>query len=572
MANYALTITSKVIQDFGPSHTGEDHQALVPTPLLSPVKGKVVRVGTGTMDGSHNIGWNYGKWIVLQDVAGYYHFFAHLSVNTFLAVGAAVAVNQQFATSGATGQVSGPHIHWSVYRILWQRDTLTDPTNYIVKRIAEELAVDKPTPTQRQVLASSPVKRRSAANTAAPISGDPIAASAIVTLNGWITGEAVSGNSTWFRHPAGDFSWSGGFTDTGTHDLTNLNIQTRTTGTVAANRRAQPTTTSPAIAPAVPANKEIEVVGYATGQAVSGNAIWFKAKADGTWSWSGGFTSQAITGLPDLTAEVVLPEPIKITSFGIDVSSIQKSIDLIKVKAEGVEFVVVKLGGLNVSPMYTSVDYDNLVAAAKAASLKVGHYWVIGAGKTPEEQADYFVSHLRLFNVETDVLALDNEKVDANGTNWSDADVALFFKKVAKLTGIPTSRLWHYASATDYRAGTWTQTEALGVKVWWAAHGTNPTTRVPDAEPVIAGTVKEWWVHQFSSQQTVAGVLVDGNWSKQTADVLFARGIVSAPIPDKPDYTKVYDLVNDSIAASAQAAELAKSAQEKLQAIESTTE
>ena len=37
-------------------------------------------------------------------------------------------------------------------------------------------------------------------------------------------------------------------------------------------------------------------------------------------------------------------------TFGIDIASPQQDIDLGKAKAEGVEFVVVKMGGLNVTP------------------------------------------------------------------------------------------------------------------------------------------------------------------------------------------------------------------------------
>lgn len=542
MANYAITITSKVTQAFSTKHSGEDHVAANGTNIASPVTGTVFRKGTGTMDGSTNIGYNYGNWIVLKDAAGYFHFFAHLYSNTVLSVGSSVSVGQVFAKAGQTGKVTGPHIHWSVYRILWNRSTLVSPTAYINQRIAEEAAA-KPTPTQRQVKSVEALRRQEPSSKSAHLQPD-LAAGEVGNFNGWITGESVSGNSVWFRGVSGDWFWSGGFTDLGTHDLANLNpvvINTkRTVGTAATNRRAAPNTSSPSISPSLQSGATIEVKGFAKSQKVSGIDIWFKNAEDDNWSWAGGFTSQDTSGLADLSDEIVIVEPIKITTFGIDVSSYQKTIDFTKAKAEGVAFVIVKQGGLNVSPAYTSVDYNNLVIGAKAAGLKVGHYWIVGAGMTPVAQAEFFVKNLYAFDVKNDVLALDNEKLDGNGTKWSDAQVASFFTRVMELTGIPASRLWHYANATDYRAGKWTETEKLGVKVWWAAYGSDPMTRVPDSEPVLNGVVKDWWVHQFSSKQPVAGLTVDGNWSKKTVAELFATGTVTpVQAPEKPDYTEI---------------------------------
>ena len=45
-----------------------------------------------------------------------------------------------------------------------------------------------------------------------------ISAGETLTMDGWIQGMSVDGNNVWFR-TAGGYAWSGGFTDTGTHDL-----------------------------------------------------------------------------------------------------------------------------------------------------------------------------------------------------------------------------------------------------------------------------------------------------------------------------------------------------------------
>lgn len=209
-------------------------------------------------------------------------------------------------------------------------------------------------------------------------------------------------------------------------------------------------------------------------------------------------------------------------TFGIDVSGQQRGIDLVRAKAEGVEFVVVKASGLNVTPQYVAEQYTQHVDAAITAGLPRGHYYLIGGGQTPEQQADYFVGNLYRFDSAHDVLALDNERLNSNGTFWGDSEAARFVKRVLERTSIPASRFWHYASAADYRAvGSWPQLAALGVRFWWAAYGDYPTGQTPDHEPDLQGSIPAWDVHQYSSRVTVAGFTVDGNYSPHSVATLF---------------------------------------------------
>jgi hypothetical protein len=78
-------------------------------------------------------------------------------------------------------------------------------------------------PAQRQVKAEDVVKRRSGPSTSSAIAGDPLPAGEIGNFAGWINGEAVNGNPVWFQGTSGHWFWSGGFTDSGTHDLRDLN-------------------------------------------------------------------------------------------------------------------------------------------------------------------------------------------------------------------------------------------------------------------------------------------------------------------------------------------------------------
>lgn len=213
-------------------------------------------------------------------------------------------------------------------------------------------------------------------------------------------------------------------------------------------------------------------------------------------------------------------------TFGIDIASSQRDIDLVRAKSEGVEFVIVKMGGLNVTPQYVAPYYRAQIDRAIAAGLPKGHYYLIGRGQSPEQQAEFFVSNLHRFDPARDILALDNEALDGNGTRWGDGDAARFIRRVIALTGIPAARVWHYAGASDYRAtGAWPELVELGVRFWWAAYGGYPTGRTPDHEPSLQGSIPRWDVHQYSSKASVAGYALDGNYSRETVDELFG-GIV----------------------------------------------
>lgn len=250
----------------------------------------------------------------------------------------------------------------------------------------------------------------------------------------------------------------------------------------------------------------------------------------------GDMTSAALERWAATITGTVTPPPPVVTkwpttgAFFPDVASPQRDVDMGKVKAGGAVGVIVKMGGLNVLPQYKAPYYDLQVDRGRAAGLKIGHYYLIGLGQTPEEQAAYFVSNLHDFRVDEDVLAIDNEKLDGNGTKWGDAAAARFIREVIRLTGIDKQRVWHYAGGADYRAlAPWPEVDATGARFWWAAYGTNTGAR--QEEPDLRGSIPRWDVHQFSSMVDLAGYKLDGNWSPHTASVLWAKGTVVDPEP-----------------------------------------
>jgi len=214
-------------------------------------------------------------------------------------------------------------------------------------------------------------------------------------------------------------------------------------------------------------------------------------------------------------------------TFGIDIATPQRDLDIVRAKAEGVEFVIVKMGGLNVTPQYLAPYYKTQIDRVVAAGLPKGHYYLIGKGQTPEAQAEFFVKNLYRFDPARDVLALDNEALDNNGTRWGDADASKFIRRVLALTDLPPHRFWHYAGANDYRTtGAWPELVRLGIRFWWAAYGSYPTGHTPDHEPSLQGSIPRYDVHQYSSRVAVAGYALDGNYSPVTVDELFGGGTV----------------------------------------------
>lgn len=84
------------------SHTGVDFHAASGTPVQSVGLGTVVEAGWGG---------SYGNQVVIKMHDGTYTQYAHLS-SIGVSVGQQVAAGQQIGLSGATGNVTGAHLHF----------------------------------------------------------------------------------------------------------------------------------------------------------------------------------------------------------------------------------------------------------------------------------------------------------------------------------------------------------------------------------------------------------------------------------------------------------------------------
>ncbi|WP_062214009.1 GH25 family lysozyme [Streptomyces sp. NBRC 109706] len=186
---------------------------------------------------------------------------------------------------------------------------------------------------------------------------------------------------------------------------------------------------------------------------------------------------------------------------GIDVATTQAGIDFALARDQGQQFAIVKAGGCQLAEgPYTSPYYTEQVAGARAAGLRVGHYWLSGDFATPATAADYFVDHLHDYRP-GDVLALDVEVLDDSTRLWSDGQVAGWFWRVRERVGpfVP----WFYIGAADLRAGNWPQTIAGGAHLWVASWGPNDGNRHGD--PELGGKYPDWAAHQYTSVGSTGG-------------------------------------------------------------------
>jgi hypothetical protein len=282
------------------SEPGTDYASAYGSPLYAPGNGTVV-------DLSHSNGSATGRYLAIDMDDGRRTRSLHLS-EIWVNVGNRVSAGQQIGKTGASGYGSdwgyGAHVHqtlWDYHGYDFCSSCTLDFENYVGSA--------EPGPTQR-VVGSSPANGRSDPSTANPAT-QQLSPGALANFNGWIRGETVSGNNVWFRGEfSGDFFWSGGFTDTGTHDLADLNPvvppagNQRTVGEGGANGRNDPSTNGPVTQTLAP-NTVGSFDGWITGEVVSGNGTWFRGGLSGDFFWSGGFTD---TGTHDL-ADLNQPDP-----------------------------------------------------------------------------------------------------------------------------------------------------------------------------------------------------------------------------------------------------------------------
>jgi murein DD-endopeptidase MepM/ murein hydrolase activator NlpD len=288
---------------------GVDYACAQGTPLHAPADGVVHAVKDTNSDAT-------GRFLTLDLDDGRRVRWLHLKAQHFPAPGTRFQRGQVLAHSGGSASGSDTGVGSHVHVTLW-------PTHVSVfgldaDTLDFEAHVDggggSPSPLQRVVGPNGANGRRDP-STANPVA-QTLAPGTVANLDGFITGQDVQGNAVWFHGQInGNWFWSGGFTDPGTHDLPSMNpvqvqvgAQQRKVGPNGANGRGDPSTNDPVLQTLAPGTIG-DFNGFIRGQAVQGNDVWFRGAHSGNWFWSGGFDTADTHGLTDLNTPTPAPAP-----------------------------------------------------------------------------------------------------------------------------------------------------------------------------------------------------------------------------------------------------------------------
>jgi hypothetical protein len=106
----------------GYSHQGVDIAASESTPVVAPVAGAISFVDYQAKAA--------GYYIVEKGSDGYDYFFAHCQKDsTVVTPGLTVFAGQQLCNVGATGDASGPHLHFEAWQNGWRVDASSHPVD-----------------------------------------------------------------------------------------------------------------------------------------------------------------------------------------------------------------------------------------------------------------------------------------------------------------------------------------------------------------------------------------------------------------------------------------------------------
>lgn len=192
--------------------------------------------------------------------------------------------------------------------------------------------------------------------------------------------------------------------------------------------------------------------------------------------------------------------------YGLDVWTPHVDLNYLSIRDSGYQFVIVKMGGSNVEPIYVGTNYRSEIDKVRSTGMIVGHYWVAGSN-TPTQDVEFFLNNLYDYRP-GDLICLDNEAID-NGRLWTDAECAAFINTVKSRIG--ATPFLYTGSNLLANNGPWTQTQATGAKLWIADY------RYGIGEPDFGTAYPDWAIHQYASEIPLQGRQTDRNFAKLSA-------------------------------------------------------
>jgi len=184
--------------------------------------------------------------------------------------------------------------------------------------------------------------------------------------------------------------------------------------------------------------------------------------------------------------------------LGIDVSVWQGSIDWTKVKESGINFVIIRYGyrGSTQGGIYKDTKFDQNIAGAKAAGLKVGIYFFTQAITEAEavEEASACIAAAKQYGISYPIF-IDTESggAGARAENLSVAQrtaVCKAFCETVKNSGYTAgvyASKWWFGAKLNY-------SELTGYRIWLAQYASAPS---------LNGRYDLW---QYSSKGSVSGI------------------------------------------------------------------
>jgi LysM repeat protein len=156
---HPLKGSNKITAQFGPwvhpisgkhtNHNGVDLISLDNQTIYAPEGGKVTAARK-----SNAAGGGYGYYIKMVGDSGHEHILAHMKSKSFeVATGDTVKTGDELGTIGATGNVTGAHLHWEV-RV---RGKFTNPLDHITDD-AEPTPEPTPEPAKSETITHTVVR------------------------------------------------------------------------------------------------------------------------------------------------------------------------------------------------------------------------------------------------------------------------------------------------------------------------------------------------------------------------------------------------------------------------------